>query len=162
MLNQTYLELRLSGDIDILNKDEKNFFLLLQDNIRKADAVFSYRVYMHDDNKSATEIWIEDIADIAYEVIDIDISAYGKTETITAQNNEKIFQLNLTSQRVSEFIKNFKLSIKPIENLHMEYNNSEIILVNDSIFEEYNYIFTYDNEVVAMLDSHTLDVLVKK
>lgn len=160
MYNEEYLELELVGELKVLEQDRIDFLEKIISHIEKADSVFVYRAYLHNDEQNKTISEIKEQASMTCDVIDINFTFYDKTEIIIADNDEKIYCMKLNNDNRKDFIDNFKLSNNPLYNLDIEYNKSDKILISDNKFEEYNYIFVKDNIVIMMIDSHTLEILV--
>lgn len=140
-----------------------SYLLLLNDSINNADSVYVFRTHNHLMSDNSTVLWCKENLISEYDKINIEFSKFNRINEIKSTDNSKIVKvdLNINNNR-NEFKKNLRISIRDFKNELASELTSFEMLIDDPLYDQYDYLFEKDGKIISWTDIHELLIFIMK
>ncbi len=153
------------NDFFIIGTQDMKLTQLMKMIIEQSEYIYIYRRLLHIMEEPEIVKWAKENKKIEVENIKISYPKYDREDVIKSQDDKKIYIIDLNQddnrEKISEMM---KISIRDITNrldtkeLEEYYNNK--LYIDNPIYDQYDFIFTLDNEVLMDTFIHDFSFVI--
>lgn len=129
---------------------------LIRNAILNADSVYVFRSYNHLSGAPECVEFAKNHCCEKLSAIHIDLTKPKRTIKIRSSDQNPIYRLNLNDPRARKtFMGSFKISIRDFwDHVH----HSDEILIDDPLYDQYDFLFERNGKIMLWTDIHALDL----
>ena len=140
-----------------------SYLFLLNESINNADSVYVFRTHNHLMSENSIVLWCKENYISEYDKINIEFSEFNHINEIKSTDNSKIIKVDLNINNNRKVFKElFKISIRDFKNELASELMSFEMLIDDPLYDQYDYLFEKDGKIISWTDIHELLIFIIK